>query len=624
MTDFWKTLRQLWQKERLTTRQRFEDARKSGSVKIRVARGLALTDVEIDETAAATGDRTLLWLHVAPDQLELFRGGPGTPVRLWTDQPDGEFIGGVVARRRGKRLGVMVDVFPPDRFFDGVFQVDAEAPETTFDRGDKAIRVFETARANDRLGPLCAALLGQNPPTYEKNAWAWQATDGSLHARQLEAIQRALDAREIALIHGPPGTGKTRTLVEYIRQEVGRGNRVLVTAASNVAVDTITERLVGSGLDPVRLGHPARVLESVETFTLDARLEARPDFKLVRQWQDEAGRLFRKLRSGAVPRAERRTVLAEAKSLNGDARRHLRGVQDAILSQASVICATASGADMALIRDLEFDVCVLDEATQTPDPIALVAAQRAPKLVLAGDPRQLPPTVIDLEAEAAGLGKTFFERLESHAVMLDTQHRMHRAIMRFPSEQFYHGALVAAPEVATHTLGDLGVADDPLRDGPLVFVDTAGKGFDELLSPDDPSTANPGQAERTANEVRRLLSRGLHAKDIAVITPYDAQVRLLKKWLPIDGLEIGTVDGFQGREKEAVIIDLVRSNEQGEIGFVGDVRRLNVAMTRARRFLLLVGDTATLGRRPIFAALFDHIEQHELWLSAWSDEAEPL
>jgi ATP-dependent RNA/DNA helicase IGHMBP2 len=367
----------------------------------------------------------------------------------------------------------------------------------------------------------------------------------------------------------------------------------------------------------------------MEARTLDALLDESEATTLSRRWIAEANELRRRASArrsrGSLGFAEHRQMLSEARGLDRDARRHVQGVQAAILARTPVICATAAGADVALLGDTVFDTVVLDEATQSPDPISLVALGRARRAVLAGDPRQLPPTVIDLEAGRAGLSSTIFERLAERrpeAVrMLIVQHRMHARIMAFPSAQEYGGRLVAAPAVAGHTLEDLGVAPDPLRPGPLVFLDTAGKGWTEERHGDDPSTSNPGQAERVAIEVRRLLARGLPAGDLAVITPYDAQVRRLRELLAPEaaqGLEIGSVDGFQGREKEAIIVDLVRSNEDGEIGFLADTRRTNVALTRARRFLLVVGDSATLGKNRYYAAFLASVE--DAWVSAWSDE----
>jgi ATP-dependent RNA/DNA helicase IGHMBP2 len=300
-----------------------------------------------------------------------------------------------------------------------------------------------------------------------------------------------------------------------------------------------------------------------------------------------------------------------------------------------------------------FDCVIVDEATQAPDPLLLVALARGKVAVLAGDPYQLGPVVIGGPDVEATLGSTIFERLAFVAAertsggtivqpaMLEQQHRMHAEIMTFPSSSMYEGRLVPAPAVATHRLEDLGVRPDPLRPRPLWLIDTAGKDwFEERTDFEpgsslnnapafqiDPSTFNTGHAARVAAEARRLLSRGLPPAEIAIIAAYSAQARRLRELLRAEraaGLEIGTVDGFQGREKEAVIVDLVRSNESGEIGFLANTRRMNVALTRARRFLLVVADSATLGDHPYYAAFLSYVDEIDAHGSAWSDEAEPL
>jgi ATP-dependent RNA/DNA helicase IGHMBP2 len=438
--------------------------------------------------------------------------------------------------------------------------------------------------------------------------------------------------------------------VEVVRQLVAGGARVLATAASNTAVDNLGERLAAAGLEPVRLGHPARVSPALENETLDARVDADGATALAREWRDRA----RDLRRRGWARRDR-ALLDEARALERDARRELANAEGAVMGRARVVLATCAGADHPVLADERFDVVVLDEATQAVDPLALAALLRAPRAVLAGDPHQLPPTVIDAAAARGGLGTTFFERLARGAgaagapiapVMLVQQHRMHEEIMRFPSERTYGGRLIAAPAVARHRLEDLGVAADPLRPGPLWLVDTAGTGWteqkgglsrgggaslgdgdDDVDGDVDPSTWNPGHAERTAAEVRRLLSRGLAPAAISVITPYDAQVRRLRALLADErkaGVEIATIDSFQGRENEAVVLDLVRANERAEIGFLGDLRRMNVALTRARRLLLLVSDTATVGGHPYYGALIASLGARDAHGSAWSDDAAPL
>lgn len=621
-----------WRAERAATRARLVEERRGRTLAERVAAGVALRDLSVDETASAAGGRTLAWLRAArPGEVEASRIGPGDPVRLWWDDagPDGpDAVRATAARRRGGRIAVIFDDDVPERVEMGRVHLDRDDPEATFERGDRAL-----ARAGEAA--LMAVLAGARSPASDPAAAAAARAetplDAGLNGPQLDAVARALAAADVALIHGPPGTGKTRTLVEVIRRAAARGERILATAASNAAVDNLAERLAASGVEVVRLGHPARVAPAAEELTLAARLERTDAWTLARRWNAEAASLrhraaARRQRGG--PRDEIREMLAEARRLVRDARAELAGEEDRILARAAVICATAAGADAAALAGRTFDRVVLDEATQAVDPVALVALLRAPRAVLAGDPCQLPPTVIAAEAVAT-LATTFFERIlrgaPGAAAVLVVQHRMHAELQAFPSASMYGGRLVAAPEVAGHRLEDLGVAADPLRPGPLVYLDTVGKGWIEERADDDPSTSNPGQAERVAAEVRRLLGRGLAPADAAVIAPYDAEVRLLRELLAAEvdaGLEIGTVDGFQGREKEAIVVDLVRSNDAGDLGFLADRRRMNVALTRARRFLLVVGDSGTLAGDAYYRAFLDAAER--AWLSAWSDDAPPL
>ncbi len=609
------TLAELWERERLTARARAAQERRDRSLAERVARGLVLTRLVVDEVEPVPGRRSRLWLArkdgapLAPEDARLSSGDPAIAYR--SDPAETGAARVVVSRYRGGRLAVVLDGDPPDHLDGATLRLERDAPEVTFDRGAEALSRW---RGRDR-GPLSrlreVLYGGGGVEVGGGRVEAW--FDGGLEQAQREAVRHALTCDPVALIHGPPGTGKTRTLVEVIRQAVGRGGgKVLATAASNTAVDNLAERLIAAGVEVVRLGHPARVLPGVEDHTLDAVVDRSEGARLAARWVSEALALKRRVLNrfdrGRVGWRERRDQLAEVGRLFKDAREALRGAQDVAIARAQVICATASGAGARELRGVELDLVVFDEATQAPDPLALVALERAPRVVMAGDPMQLPPTVLDRAAEREGLGKTAFERVYERlggqaSRMLVVQHRMHEALMSFPSERLYGGRLVAAPQVAGHRLEDLeGVRADPLRPGPLVLVGVAA-------------------------EVARLLGRGVAPADCAVITPYDAQVRLLRARLDVaiaQGLEVDSIDGFQGREKEAVVVDLVRCNEGGDVGFLADVRRMNVALTRARRFLLVVGDSATLGGHDFYAGLFDAVERAGGWVSAWSDAAPPF
>jgi superfamily I DNA and/or RNA helicase len=630
----------LWRRERVASREAHRRERESIDFAQRVERGLALRGLTLDDIDAGAGGRVLLWLRTeAGVALADTRIGSGDPVLLWTgDGHEQRLEQGVVARVQQNRLAIAVEADYGEFLEQGAFNLDREAPEITFTRGEQAIARFRNAERGSALERLREVLYGERAPERERAGRTDGAIlDGELDATQREAVAHALAATDVALIHGPPGTGKTRTLVELVRQAVRRGERVLVTAPSNTAVDNLGERLAQVGLAVVRLGHPARVSRALEAHTLDALVESSEARARASRWIAQANEIRRKVERRRarerLPWRQARELLGEARGLMRDARKTLDAEREIQLERADVVCATAAGVEVSALGGRTFDRVVLDEATQAADPIALAALARGSRCALAGDPRQLPPTILDQGAAAAGLARTLFERLaERHGEqvvrMLQVQYRMHEALMRFPSESMYGGKLRAASEVAARSLAQQpGVLADPLRPGPWHFIDTSGKGFCERRDADDPSTSNPGQAERTAREVRRLLSRGLAAERIAVITPYLAQARGLRDLLRdavAQGLEIGTVDGFQGREKEAVIVDLVRSNDDGEVGFLADTRRMNVAITRARSFLLVIGDSATLQHHGYYRSFMDAAEASGAHLSAWTDEAEPL
>lgn len=626
-----------WQRERLAARERFVAERRLMTFEERLSRGLAGTALYVDEVFPSPGGRLVLCLRSDRDGFDRhrLRLRSGDPVVLHHVDPDeaGRLVG-VVERWRGEGLGVTIEGELPERFEERPFRLEREAPEHTFDRG--ALALGKLGSAHGDLGHLLEVAYGLgrletlDPFEGLADPHTRPFLDPDLDEVQHEAIHHSLVTSPLALLHGPPGTGKTRCLVEIIRQCVARGERVLAVAASNVAVDNLTERLAVHGLKVLRLGHPARVLPEVEGLTLASRLDEHEGAELARRWVAEANDLKQRTEKqaarGTGTREGRREAFAESRRLLKDARAHLRRVESAIVAQSQVICATLAGADANILRDQTFDRVVVDEATQALDPLLWIALARAPRAILAGDPHQLAPTVIDPVAEK-DLGLTLFDRLakrlEGRAVrMLERQHRMHVDIMRFPSEALYGGRLVASEAVADHRLEALGVAVDPDRDAPRVFVDTAGAGFVEVKREPDRSTMNPEMASVTAREVERLIARGLAPSLLAVLTPYDAQVGVLRALLAVHverGLEVGSIDGFQGREKEAIVLDLVRSNDDGELGFLTDVRRINVALTRARRFLLVVGDSATLGTHPFYARLLEDVEHHGLWLSVFSE-----
>jgi superfamily I DNA and/or RNA helicase len=589
--------------------------------------GDCLLDLVVRDEYAGLGGRSLLTLGKRdPSQLLPWtRLQPGTPVLLSPEGGGEDGWRGVVSERGDTFVRVAFEQ-PPEEY--PLYRLDPAHDEAARLRQRQALDRARTARG-DRLAELRGILLGDVPPSFGPEN-DLTLLDSTLNDSQREAVRFALSARDVAVLHGPPGTGKTTALVELIRQAVRRGDKVLVCAPSNLAVDNLLERLLAHGEPAVRLGHPARVLPQLREHTLDLMVENHSDVKLARKFAKEAFALLRQAKKWTRARPEpgaRRDMRQEARSLLSDARRLEAQSVESILNAAPILCSTTTGLDSDILGCRAFDLLVLDEACQTSEPGCWVPLLRSARLVLAGDHCQLPPTVLSRDAARQGFGVSLLERLvgryaDAVTRRLNVQYRMHEAIMGFSSQEFYDGDLRADASVASHRLCELpGVRPEPLTSEPVQFIDTAGAAYDEEIEPDGESRRNPQEAALVARKVQALLDAGVGAGDIAVIAPYAAQVRRLRELLPLPGLEIDSVDGFQGREKEAVVLSLVRSNAEGEIGFLADVRRLNVALTRARRKLLVIGDSATLAVLPFYRRLFEFFEALGAYQTVWTEES---
>jgi ATP-dependent RNA/DNA helicase IGHMBP2 len=601
--------------EREEERQRFAEVRGRLSLAEQEGRGIALADVEAEAEGVLAG-RALVTYGRGGRPLAGGRIGVGSIVRVDARRdPRNDAPTGVVARRSRTRVAVAFDEPPPDWAAGGRVVLTLEPSPVTWDRLDSAVRRLR----DDAAGKRWRGVLAGGPLRFLDRPRVAPEPAG-LNAEQRSAFDLAERAEDVALVHGPPGTGKTTVLVEIVRAAAARGERVLASAPSNLAVDNLVERLVASGLDCVRLGHPARVLPAVLAHTLEAKAAQREEARIAEGLVEEALSLRRAAAKRRGKRGPGRFSAArgkerDARALFAEARALEERAEAAVLDRAQVVLATLTGLDAGPLAGRRFDLAAVDEATQATEPAVYLALLRADRVVLAGDPLQLPPTILSAEAQAGGLGLSLFERLatlhgDAARVTLAEQHRMNERIMRFPSEALYGGALRAHPSVAAHAL-----------DGePLLFVDTAGAGHEESTPEGSDSRQNEGEAEVAAREVERILALGVLPADVAVISPYDAQVQRLRQLLAhhLDvGLEVDTVDGFQGREKEAVVVSLVRSNDAGEVGFLSDVRRMNVAITRARKKLVVVGDSATVARHPFYEAFQRYAEAIGGWRSAF-------
>lgn len=636
-----QTLDQAWLMEHEAQRARAITRRTQTKLSWRVEQGFALSSLSLMDHSPAPGQRTALWLQSTKHSHDAFTLRVGAPVILWRDRPDeDDAVYGVVHRITRDKVAVAIDQHLPAHLHNDGFHLDEDIPQATFARGQHALTWAQTLGATALKGALVRTLLGAQDAAFSTSTEValLPGLVNQLNDSQQEAMCHALCAQQMALIHGPPGTGKTRTLIALAVHLASPRDAlpILATAASNMAVDNLATRAAQAGLRVLRLGHPARVHEDAQALSLDAQVAAHPTYALAQGWMDEARAIWQRKRvrtqRGDLSHHDKRQMNQEARGLMDQARGQLRNIERHVIERAQIICATATGSASSMLKGIEFDWAIVDEATQLMDPLLMLVAQRAKRMVLAGDPMQLPPTVTDLKAQHMGLGSTVFERQliqqPDAGRMLTLQYRMHEDIMHHPNQSMYEGKLRAHELVAHATLEDNGVLMDPLRPGALVFVDTAGKGWDELKETAEhdthTSTSNPQQAQRTAQEVLRILSRGVAPQDIAVISPYRGQVRALRTHLVqacSQGLEVSTIDSFQGREALVVVVDTVRSNARAEVGFLNDIRRMNVALSRAKRFLLIVGDSATLGGHTYYDALLANVQTVGQWVSAWSDEA---
>ncbi|WP_457680850.1 IGHMBP2 family helicase [Thermovibrio sp.] len=557
---------------------------------------------------------------------------------------------GTVVKITEKTITVAFDNRPPSWVYKRGVRIDLYVNDITFKRMEENLE--ELRHAVGRQRELRNLIIGLKSPSEVEGEVEFEPFDGRLNPSQREAVSKALGAPDFFLIHGPPGTGKTSTITELILQLVKEGKKVITTADSNIAADNILLNLSKySHLKLVRIGHPARVLEELEKFSIYALFEEHEKSSQVKEGWEKVKELIEKREQFTKPTPALRRGMSDeeivyfgkkGKSFRGVPKKVMRSMAQWILtnyeidirikalkemetiiyreiiSEADVVISTNSMVKSELLEGFHFDVAVIDEGSQQVEPSTLIPIMRADKFYIAGDHKQLPPTVVSQEAKE--LERTLFERLiESNrelSKMLTVQYRMNERIMEFPSKLFYEGKLVAAEEVKDRTLADFNLKE-PERfkevlnpEEILAFVDTSEINAYEFQPRGSTSYENYEEAKVVVELAYYLHKMGLDKREVGIITPYAAQVKLIKELLLEKELkvEVNSVDGFQGREKEVIIISFVRSNDEGEIGFLKDLRRLNVAITRPRRKLIAIGNSKTLGTHEVYRGFIDYIK----------------
>ncbi|MBR6981705.1 MAG: AAA family ATPase [Prevotella sp.] len=500
--------------------------------------------------------------------------------------------GTVAEVQNGDNLGVQL-------FFD----------ETTYRLMFEALDRVSRAKGN-RLAYLRDLFYSHQPAArynFSPMRFPW------LNPTQEKAVNEVLCAKDVMVVHGPPGTGKTTTLVEAISETLRRESQVLVCAQSNMAVDWISEQLTDRGINVLRIGNPTRVNDKMLSFTYERRFEAHPDYPQLWSIRKALRELRQDHRRSNQYHQKRDRLQSRATELE------LR-IQNELFGEARVIASTLAGSANRLLDGQKYGTLFIDEAAQALEAACWIPIRKASRVVFAGDHCQLPPTVKSLAALKGGLDKTLMQRIVENkpevVTLLRVQYRMNEAIMRFSSDYFYGGMVETAPMVKQRGILDY--------DHPMMWVDTAGLDCREEFVGETFGRINKAEASLTLETLEnyfkkigkeRILEERI---DVGVISPYRAQVQHLRRLVSKKAffkpfrhlISINTVDGFQGQERDIILISLVRANDEGQIGFLRDLRRMNVAITRARMKLIILGDSATLTRHPFYKKLYHHIQSH--------------
>jgi len=625
-----KLLQQEWEEDR----RQFRQLTYSKSIKDKIASGMCWYPVNLVKVKYTFSEQLIIEVSVHEAQ-DNHRFQSGKSICLFSNNVENNlrasFVNGVVNHVHRNQMTLSLNAgHLPDWINEGKLGLDLMFDETSY-KVMSATMANVLQAENNRLAYLRDVLLGKEKAAVSKIDEV--RVDG-LNESQNQALALMHRSKDLAIVHGPPGTGKTTTLVQGIVTTLRYHAQVMVCAPSNAAVDLLVEKLLAEGVQVLRMGHPARVEDGIFQQTLDAKVLAHPaykDYKKLKKTGEEARRKAKKFKRnfGPAEREKRKMEMNEANRCFGEARQLYDYMVQTVLESSQVIACTLVGAASSLLKGRNFPVVFLDEAAQGLEPAAWIPILQAEKVVMAGDHCQLPPTIKSREA-FEGLQVTLFEKaiarnpLSSH--MLDLQYRMPETIMGFSNRTFYGGALKAAENTRSHYL--------QAGEAVMEYIDTAGSGFMEYQDKETFSISNKEEAIMALRLLKNLLKSMGPGRvenepwNIGVIAPYRAQVNLLREmlnedttWLYLkqlgERITISTVDGFQGQEKDIMLISLTRSNPQGEIGFLSNTRRMNVALTRAKRKLIVLGDSATIGSHPFYQAFLDHVQANDCYHSVY-------
>jgi superfamily I DNA and/or RNA helicase len=646
--DYFSKLTDLLKLEQGEDRRQYQEQSMSASVSVRREAGLAWYPIAIRDTELGRGDYLTIEAERTTHQDIAHQLRFGAPAALFSNHDAAtDRVEGTITFQSGNRLKLTLRTDElPEWAKDGKLGIDLLFDDNSYSEMFGALRQASALAGKRDEGRLVRVLTGEASPAFSATvAEVGQASGTEGHRRsndsvvdaerlnfsQRSAAEKILAAEDLAIVHGPPGTGKTTTLVAAIRSLLRRDEgQVLVVAPSNTAVDLLSEKLADAGVNVLRVGNPARVSEKLFSLTLDSKMSEHSAMKEIKRLKKKAGEFKDmahkyKRNFGQAEREQRKALFDEARNILKEVERTEQFILDDVIGKARVITATLVGANHYTVRNLRYTTVLIDEAGQALEPACWIPILKAPRLVLAGDHCQLPPTIRSDEAARKGLGTTLLEKCVSlypaAVILLEEQYRMHERIMGYSSGVFYDRRLKAHPAVAQHVLF--------AGESPLAFVDTAGCGFDEKQ--EGSGLINPEEGAFLIRHATKLVAElelrytGDVFPTMAIISPYRNQVHLLQELVRsapglrehMDKITVNTIDSFQGQERDIVYIGMTRSNADSRIGFLSDTRRMNVAMTRARKKLVVIGDSATLSRLPFYANFIAYAQEHEAYQSAW-------
>ena len=625
--EYFKKLLDLMKIEREEDRQSYRQLTETSSVSDRRANGLTWYPIAIKDTEMSRGDYLTVEVERTTHQDINHQLRFGVSAVLFSNHdPKKDRVEGTISYQSGNKLKITLRTDElPEWASDGKLGIDLLFDDNSYDEMLNALKQADSLHETR----LVKVLTGERTAGFSGDVFPYEIP--RLNASQQSAVHKILAAEDLAIVHGPPGTGKTTTLVQAIKALIKQDHQqILVVAPSNTAVDLLSEKLSDEGLNVLRVGNPARVSERLMSLTLDSRMADHNSMKEIKKLRKQANE-FRdmahkyKRNFGKAERDQRKALFDEARSIMKSVENTEQYIIDDLLTKAQVIAATLVGANHHTVRKMKYHTVVIDEAGQALEPACWIPILKAKKVILAGDHCQLSPTVKSNEAARQGLTTTLLEKcVEKHpeaVVLLEEQYRMNKMIMGYSSFIFYGDKLKAHASVADHLLFP--------EDIPLAFIDTAGCGFDEKT--EGTSTTNPEEAMFLFKHLTQLVTNLApqyqpdNFPTIAVISPYKQQIYLLKEQLQhspvlqpyLNKISVNTIDSFQGQERDIVYISMTRSNTESKIGFLSDIRRMNVAMTRARKKLVVIGDSGTLSQLPFYADFVTYAEQREAYKSAW-------